>query len=78
MEAHGIFYASHLNDRGEIDNYIDRDIDALQQLQNSGAEASGNWQFVGPFDTEDGIGRVNCVAFIDADTWLVGSAGGGL
>lgn len=72
------FYASHLNEKGEIDNYVNRDIDALQQLQNGGTEASGNWQFVGPFDTEEGIGRVNCVAFIDADTWLVGSAGGGL
>jgi len=25
-----------------------------------------------------GVGRVNCLAFIDDDTWLAGTAGGGL
>lgn len=80
------YYADRLDKNGNMFNYVFQNHEALKQMQIIDPSATGNWQFVGPFNTEDnfdfthdeGIGRVNCIAFIDADTWLVGTAGGGL
>lgn len=55
-----------------------KDHTQLMQMEIPNSNAVGNWQEVGPFNTDRGMGRVNCIAFIDADTWLVGTAGGGL
>lgn len=80
------FYSLHLDENGNMINYAGANNEALNEMRIAGMGATGNWQFVGPFDTDEdfaftnseGIGRVNCMAFIDADTWLVGTAGGGL
>lgn len=80
------FYSMHLDADGKIINYAGANTQALNDMRIAGMGATGDWEFVGPYDTDEdfaftnseGIGRVNCISFIDADTWLVGTAGGGL
>lgn len=74
-----------LNPQGALINHVAANWDALQQLRSTdwNGTVSGNWQRVGPNRVipavgETGIGRVNCLAFEDADTWYAGTAGGGL
>lgn len=69
---------NHSNPIKEKFNYPAQNNTALKQMEVQGMGAIGNWLPVGPFNTQQGIGRVNCISFIDADTWLVGTAGGGL
>ncbi|HRH59698.1 MAG TPA: hypothetical protein PL045_03965, partial [Chitinophagaceae bacterium] len=80
------YYSNRLDKDGNLVNYIFQNNEALKQMQINDPSATGNWKFVGPFDTDEnfdftnkeGIGRVNCIAFVDNDTWLVGTAGGGV
>lgn len=69
---------NHLDANGKVINYMAQNNTALKQMQLQGMNAIGKWEPVGPFNTGSGMGRVNCIAFIDADTWLVGTASGGL
>jgi hypothetical protein len=67
-----------LNAEGEAFNYVKANMDALSQAKSMQMDAQSDWTNIGPFNSTTGMGRVNCMTFIDADTWLIGTAGGGL
>jgi len=76
----------HQGVNGEIINYGTADWNAYHQyIKNHEAQlksvSNGNWQFLGPSEitnSNSGIGRISTVEIISANTWLAGSAGGGL
>ena len=76
----------HQGTNGEIINYGSADWNAYHEyVGNHDAQlksaSNGNWQFLGPTQTTGenaGIGRVSTIEIISTNTWLAGSAGGGL
>lgn len=85
------FMSSRLGPNGEFVNISEKLVEAtgLQQNRelrtesgerNMAMSTAGNWSLVGPFDTENGIGRVDRLAFHPSNANIVyaGAAGGGL
>lgn len=74
----------HLDASGIPVNPMAANAEAAARWAGWGGASGGNWTSMGPYNTEsfgnaqEGIGRVNCIAFESATTWYVGTAGGGL
>ena len=79
-------WESHLDENGRLFNYVQANMAALEQLyiDTFPALIQGDWQQIGPVNSagsdfnEEGLGRVNHIAFASATTWYAGTAGGGL
>lgn len=75
----------HLDADGYPVNPAAANSEALARWAGWTGASGGDWTALGPFNTtttasniQEGIGRVNCIAFESATTWYVGTAGGGL
>jgi hypothetical protein len=76
----------HENKDGRLTNFSSATWNAYYDYINKhpsvlSEEGNGDWSFLGPKKVtggEFGIGRVNSIKIISADTWLAGGAGGGL
>ena len=75
----------HLDADGYPVNPAAANTEALGRWAGWTGMSGGEWTSLGPFNTattasniQEGIGRVNCIAFESATTWYVGTAGGGL
>jgi len=85
FERSNLIWEKHLDNDGNMLNYASKNMDEYLQLRSTTTPTGSTWDFVGPhgpdvdndFNT-GGTGRVNCVQIFDADTWFIGSSGGGL
>lgn len=73
---------SHLNPQGEVENFTRRIFDYLQQepQQVAAPSANANWVPIGPVGVDDGVGRVNRIAFHPTNASIIyaGTPQGGL
>ncbi|MEO7762735.1 MAG: hypothetical protein ABIR78_00080, partial [Ferruginibacter sp.] len=72
--------SSHLDANGEVVNAQEAILNVVQQENAMARTAFGEWVPLGPDFVDDGIGRVNRIAFhpTDANTVFIGTPHGGL
>lgn len=67
----------NLNQNGEMINFSLKNKYGLDQTKSM-RQFNSEWENLGPFHSDLGVGRVNDIAFADIDTWYAASAAGGL
>jgi hypothetical protein len=78
------YLADRLDEYGQLVNTSAANYEEMLRLQTWPGIVDGNWELYGPQNTvidlssQEGIGRVNCIAFEDSDSWYVGTPNGGL
>jgi photosystem II stability/assembly factor-like uncharacterized protein len=71
---------SHTDSLGLLQNVSQRTLEALASEQQTTAISFGNWEALGPFNVDAGVGRVNRIAFhpTNANTIFAGTPQAGL